>query len=286
MKLDRLKPFTFSEIIQIAKLSIGSRLVQSVPNELQSTHEFLGFLNFEGVKYQMDKDLIFFEYNINDIPFNIYLKMKSSDTMVFQQIIRNIEYDSVVRIINKYNIPFTTMFDAGANIGLTTIYFKSLFPNLKITALEPSSTTFDRLKKNTDQLQGVTILKKGIWGHSTYLSADTSFRDGQDWAFRLIESSQKNSDTFEVVSIFDLINEFKLDYIDFLKIDIEGGEESLFAVGSNVDWLRKVRLIAIEIHDEFNCRDYIEKILFEFGFILSYTGELTIGVNKNLLLEV
>jgi FkbM family methyltransferase len=286
MKIESLKPYTFSEIFQLAKLSIGRRLVKSVPEELKSMNYFLGFLNYKGVIPQIVKDSIFFEYNINNTPFYIYLKTKSSDIDVFNQIILNNEYKSVVKIINKYNIPCTTMLDAGANIGLASIYFKSQFPKLNIIALEPSVTTFKRLERNINKLEGIRGLKKGIWSHSTYLSADTSFRDGRDWAFKLIETSQKVNDTFEVVSIFDVISEFKLDHIDVLKIDIEGGEESVFSVESNIDWLKKVRLIAIEIHDEFNCRDHIENMLLKFGFILSYSGELTIGINKNLLTEV
>jgi len=288
MKIERLKPFTFSEMVQIMKLYIGKRIVNSVPKKLESTSNLMGFLNYVGVKTQViDKETLFFEYNLNGKLFKIYLKTKSSDIDVFKQIIMDVEYNSVVNIIKRHNIPCTTMLDAGANIGLTSIYFKSQFPNLNIIALEPSDTTFKRLERNISKnnLEGVQLLKKGIWGHNTYLSGDTSFGDGQDWAFRLVEASQKENGNFEVVSIFDVINEFKLDYIDFLKIDIEGGEESVFGVESNIGWLRKVRLIAVEIHDDLDCRNHIETMLLKFGFILSYSGELTIGLNRNLLTE-
>lgn len=287
MKIERLKPFTFFEIIQLAKLYFGWLLVKSVPESIGNVSYLIGFLSRKGVKTQIiDKSLIFFEYPLNHIPFNIYLKMKSSDVETFRQIFINNEYKSVVDIINRHNIPFTTMLDVGANIGLTSIYFKSQFPNLNIIALEPSNVTFKRLERNLNKLEGIQILEKGIWSHSTYLSADASFRDGQDWSFRLIETPEKENSTFEVVSISDIINDFKLDYIDFLKIDIEGGEESVFGVESNIDWLKKVRIIAVEIHDEFHYRNQIENMLLKFGFILSYSGELTIGLNRNLLPEI
>jgi FkbM family methyltransferase len=282
-KIERLRLYTISEMFQIVKLFFGHKLVNSIPNDLRKMHNLIGYLYNKGVKVKKNKDLIFFEYNINKIPFLIYLKKNSSDLDVFRQIIMNAEYNSVIDIINKYNIPCTTMVDAGANIGLTSIYFKSHFPELNIIALEPSNTTFNRLEKNINRHEGIKVLMKGIWGHSTYLSPDTSFRDGKDWAFRLVETFKKENGSIEVVSILDIIYKYKLEFIDFLKIDIEGGEVSVFSLESNFDWLKIVRLIAIEIHDEFNCRNNIENLLKKFGFELSYSGELTIGINRNLL---
>ena len=123
----------------------------------------------------------------------------------------------------------------------------------------------------------------GIWGHSTFLKPDTSFRDGLDWAFRLIETKKRDNDSIEVISITDLIKKYSLNFIDFLKIDIEGGEVSVFGEESNLQWLNVVKVIALEIHDEFDCRDNIENLLKRNGFTLSYSGELTVGVNKKFL---
>ena len=175
------------------------------------------------------------------------------------------------------------MIDAGANIGLTCLYFKSYFPDLLITALEPSDDTFSRLENNivNNKLSGVTYLKKGLWSSITRLKADTSFRDGQDWAFRLIEAKPNEEALFETTTIEGLINDFNIETIDFLKIDIEGGEDEVFKDFSKINWLDKVKVIALEIHDEFDCRKHIESNL-EKLFTLSHSGELTIGINKSL----
>ena len=47
--------------------------------------------------------------------------------------------------------------------------------------------------------------------------------------------------------------------------------------------LKKFRIIAIEIHDEFNCREAIYKILEDHNFTYFDDKELTIGVNQNLI---
>lgn len=47
--------------------------------------------------------------------------------------------------------------------------------------------------------------------------------------------------------------------------------------------VKKVRVVALEIHDEFNCRTNIQNILTKYGFDYTNSGELTIGINKNLI---
>ena len=46
----------------------------------------------------------------------------------------------------------------------------------------------------------------------------------------------------------DLIKEYKIGSIDILKMDIEGSEKEIFSDVSTF-WLKKTKLIAIELHD-------------------------------------
>ena len=107
---------------------------------------------------------------------------------------------------------------------------------------------------------------------------NNQFRDGLDW------SSTTLLDPFGEISsitINELLIEKKWSTIDLLKIDIEGAEAEIFR--SNVDFLEKTRIIALEVHEEFISHIEIESILKKFGFIVFYSGELTIGINKYLL---
>jgi hypothetical protein len=72
--------------------------------------------------------------------------------------------------------------------------------------------------------------------------------------------------------------------IDILKIDIEGSErEVLTASTADVSYLSKTKCVAIEIHDEFDCRKEIYAILDRYNFSYFESGELTIGINQNLI---
>jgi len=59
--------------------------------------------------------------------------------------------------------------------------------------------------------------------------------------------------------------------------DKAAGEDDVFSEKADLAWLERVNLIAIEIHDEFDCRERIESVLRSNNFNITYSGELTIG---------
>jgi FkbM family methyltransferase len=281
--LSKIAPFNLKERFVILKYSIGSRLINKIPLGIKHTYLLnLRLLN-RGIKLRGKNNYIYFVYPINNKKIQFQLKKNSSDSQVFEQIIELEEYLPIIKIFNEKRIIPRTMIDAGANIGLTCLYFKSYYPNLKITAIEPADETFKRLSDNLRQndLLTVKLLQKGLWSSQTRLKADNSFRDGQDWSFRLIEASDNERALFETISIDNIIVEEGWTSIDFLKIDIEGGEVEIFKDFSKILWLDLVKVIALEIHDEFNCREFIEVNLKE-KFELKHVGELTVGINKKI----
>ena len=50
-----------------------------------------------------------------------------------------------------------------------------------------------------------------------------------------------------------------------------------------MSFLDITKIIALEIHDEFDRRDEINSILLDKGFFIFDQGELTIGVKKSIL---
>jgi FkbM family methyltransferase len=281
--LSKISPFSLNEKLSILKFSIGSRLINKIPNVLKHTYLLTNRLLAKGIKVERIGDNIQFKYPINQVKTQFQIKRTASDAQVFQQIIELEEYSPIIAIFRDMNISPQTMIDAGANIGLTCLYFKSHFPDINITALEPFEETYNRLVQNINinHFSSVRLLKKGLWSSQIKLKADTSFRDGQDWSFRLVEACSNEPALFEATSIDEIISENNLTTIDFLKIDIEGGEVEIFKDFSTLHWLNQVKVIALEIHDEFNCREHIETNLAQI-FDLSHAGELTIGINKSL----
>ena len=207
-----------------------------------------------------------------------------SDFMVLEQIVFNQEYLALVDLIRKDNYTPKVLFDCGANVGYTSQYLSSFFGFQKIIAVEPNPETFEIMTANLNRLKdGVSVISemKGVWSSTTHLSIKKDFRDGKAWSFSLYEDKEKG--TIPVISLNDLMTNNNVERIDILKIDIEGSEANIFNDENNIrKVLTNTKYIAIEIHDEFNCREQVEKILDQTGFKCFRSGELTIGSNTNL----
>jgi FkbM family methyltransferase len=212
-------------------------------------------------------------------------KRPSSDLDVFAQIFNCLEYKPLVETF-KANFIYPKelrIIDAGSNIGLTTLYLSRFFDDATFVCIEPNEYNFDVLSFNleTNSIQNVQKVKGGVWSKNTSLKLISDFRDKSDWCFRVEETDEKTD--LEAFSIPYLVKNNNWNTIDILKIDIEGSEKEIFTnPTSEISFLAITKCIAIEIHDEFDCREAIYVILKQFNFEIFNTGELTIGVNMNL----
>ena len=231
-----------------------------------------------GFKYSFKNDVLEFEKG----DMKASLRNKSSDYDVFDQVFIRDEYHTVINYFIDNKIAVNTIIDAGSNIGLTSVKFKNSFPNSKIICLEPDPENFKQLSINLKAFpDSVTILPNALWYKEEALFIDFGFRDGKDWSRAV--SNNPVSSTIEVKGfpIESIIERFDINIIDILKIDIEGSEAKIFDQQYDMSFLRKVRLVAIEIHDEFKCRNSIYEILIANNFKIFNVGELTIGINQH-----
>jgi FkbM family methyltransferase len=194
------------------------------------------------------------------------------------------EYEPLIQAIKTQHIEIDSIIDLGANIGLSTIYFNKSFANANIYAVEPDRENFKQLKLNITNKNNIVAENAAIWTEKIELTENLEdpFRDGGNWAKTFVPVQELNNGAKILgITISDLITKYSLKTIDLLKIDIEGAERFIFADENNLDFLAQTKVIAIEIHDEFNIRSNIYKILKEYGFTLFETGELTIGINHH-----
>jgi FkbM family methyltransferase len=134
--------------------------------------------------------------------------------------------------------------DAGANIGVSAVFFALTFPTALVVAIEPEAGNFDLLVKNTQGLD-VRCLKAALAAETGEVAVvDTG---GGSWAFRT-EKSQAG-DLIPCVTVDALYNEYcETGFYPFLaKIDIEGGEQDVFA--RNTGWVARTPVIVAELHD-------------------------------------
>jgi FkbM family methyltransferase len=138
--------------------------------------------------------------------------------------------------------------DVGANIGMATIYFKSIFPEARIDAFEADPVVASILQHNVDafKLRDVrvhNVAASDTAGTLTFLS------NGSDGG-RLVKErdavdlKSRSESTVQVPAV--RLKDCLIESIDFLKLDIEGAEYDVIA--DCQDSLHFVRHIFVEYH--------------------------------------
>ena len=211
----------------------------------------------------------------------ISLRRFTSDLEVFNQIFFLDEYSAIVNEIKENNIVVNTIIDAGANIGLATIYLQRYFPFAKFYCIEPNKRNVLQLKKNL-KLNSIEakIFQRGLWNKNVRLYLDRSFRDGKEWSYAVTEKFDE-TEHFDAIELNGFVKENSIKTIDLLKIDIEGSEFKIFSKDSDLAFLSITKSIAIEIHSESGEIIEIINLLKDNGFELRVSGEYYIGINKN-----
>ena len=212
---------------------------------------------------------------------------KHSDYNVFKQIFNSEEYKLVLSLLTENKCLWDgekIFIDAGANVGYTTLYFSMFFNFDKIFCIEPSRENTIVLESNIESLinfETIKIYQNALTNHiNKKFKLDNNFRDKRDWSITTLEDPRGN---VEGITVREIIDENNLQSITLLKIDIEGAERFIFNSENDLSFLNIVKVIAIEIHDEFKIREEINSILKEHHFIIFESGELTIGINSRNL---
>ena len=130
--------------------------------------------------------------------------------------------------------------DAGGYIGLATLYFKSIYPDAKITVFEPDPSIFSVLEKNMQQnnLKDLSLVKSGLGKKN-----DTCFfyQDQSDGG-----SIYQNTEAKKIKVNITTLSKYITKPIDLLKMNIEGAEGDVFE--EIKDKLPLIKEIIFEYH--------------------------------------
>jgi FkbM family methyltransferase len=204
--------------------------------------------------------------------------LKFCDNASFLFIYNEVFKKEVYKFSSTSQVPY--IIDAGANVGLSVIYFKQIFPDAEIVAIEPDIFIFDILKYNIDlfEYSNIKLVKRALWNVNTVLKFHSEGADGGRISTLL--------DTKKVINVqTDRLYKYLDKKVDFLKMDIEGAEYKVLE--DSKEYLKNVQNIFVEYHS------FIEKdqelpelldLLRNAGFRLSIN---TPGlVSGNPLIEV
>lgn len=189
---------------------------------------------------------------------NLYLRFSTSDRCVYQEVVLDRGYEFDLGFKPK------TIVDAGANIGLCSIYYANLYPSAEIIAIEPEVSNFIMLKKNVEPYTQIIPIQAALWNHKGIVNLSDPFGEQGQWnKWGTTTTENGVGKPVRAVSVCSLMAEFGLSGIDLLKMDIEGSEVEVF---STYDWLPFVNALVVETHDRFRpgCSRAVDAATGEF----------------------
>ncbi|RVU02016.1 FkbM family methyltransferase [Mucilaginibacter limnophilus] len=241
-------------------------------------------------RFYTDIEHLGFERDTNDIELQlskngnkIGLRNNTTDNKVFQQVYIRNEYLPLIDCAKANSVEVSTIVDAGANIGLTSLKLLEYFSAAKVVCLEPDPGNFSQLQRNLLSYSTQTVLlQAALWHSEEELYLGNDFRGGLEWSRNVTAGKKTDASAVSGISLNTLIKQYHLSQIDILKIDIEGSEAEIFKPENDLSFLDITKIIALEIHDEFNCRETIYQILRDRDYVIFNGVELTLGINMRL----
>jgi FkbM family methyltransferase len=211
---------------------------------------------------------------MNKFPQPIHLRQGSTDLLVFREVI----------LFKSYELPLknlSVIIDGGANIGLTSLCFADNYPQAKIWSVEPDVINFEVLKRNTGHLNQITHICSALWNKVSFLRINGTL--GDEWAYFVEECKDGDEGSFKAITIGSIIEQFKIQRIDLLKLDIEGAEREVFSDDYDF-WIKRTKHILIELHDWMkpDCSKIIFRTLSKYNFTTSIFNGMLLFTNRDL----
>jgi FkbM family methyltransferase len=194
------------------------------------------------------------------------IRLSASYLGAFKGIFFDREYDCT----GLFATPPRRILDLGANIGMGAISLACQFPEARFVCIEPDprNTPFLGANLEANGIHAVIVAKA-----AGPAPGRLNLRFGDDPTCSALESSQMHQLTettkVEVTTVPVLLAGAGWDFVDLVKIDIEGSEEELLSIDNG--WLSKVGALLLEIHPN-TTPERIGSFLNPHGFTLRRHG--------------
>lgn len=192
-------------------------------------------------------------------PIDVQLRRRSGDLFVFHEVLG----DDAYRLPPALAPSVSTIIDAGAHVGLSTLALLEQCPHAQVLCVEPNAANVPLLRGNlrayADRTQVVTGALLDRSGPADLV------RGGHSWAGRVVSRAESDaarsgdsgavSRTEEATAVrgytlADVMAQAGFSDLDLLKLDIEGSEAGI--LGSATSPLQQVGMIIAELHEPYS----------------------------------
>ena len=198
----------------------------------------------------------------------VFYRTSSSDMTLIYEILLKSKYRSEYYFPEK--IKPEVILDIGGNVGITSIYLASIFPNATIYTFEPLLANYKILQKNTEQYGNIKVFNIGLGSKNgsfkVFLSDDSENFGGVSFYTKVEGNKTESYTECKVRNINDVIQELNISSIDLMKIDTEGSEYDILSC-LNDEILRSIFWITGELHGnrDFELLNYLNSMGFSIS---------------------
>ncbi len=159
--------------------------------------------------------------------------------------------------------------DIGGNTGVFSLLAASITHN-KVYSCEPFKKNIELIEKNVkgNKFKNIKIIPYAISDKNSFVNLYlSSICEGHSLYNKCKREEWEFSEKVKTIILKDLIDKNKIAAIDFLKMDCEGSEGAIL-LSTPKKYLRKIKKIAMEYHDDSSIIDHkkIIKLLKDVGF--------------------
>lgn len=194
-----------------------------------------------------------------DVPINISLRnglrlrIRTNDYFILFEVLGFGAYDIDLEALGNVEV----VVDAGANVGLTTLFLANRLPHAHFYCVEPAPEAFTSLKENLRR-NGVaaTAIQSAIVGMPGPQRLVPGRHPGE---VTTVPAKSADEETVPGWTFANLLDHMSLDSVDLLKLDVEGAEA---VVLDQIDlWAPRVRGLIAEIHPPLTTTEAMERLV-------------------------
>lgn len=163
------------KVFKIFGIKIKKRLKKTLPKTKQLSEPEQLFEKYKDKQRFEETTISFMDHDLI-VP----------DAPSFAYQVQEIFTNECYKFASSHQTPL--IYDCGANIGISILYFKTLFPNAIIKAFEADEKICTILEHNVQHLENVEVFQKAVWINNETISFNS---EGADAGSLVNESETK-----------------------------------------------------------------------------------------------
>jgi FkbM family methyltransferase len=153
-----------------------------------------------------------------------------------------------------------TIWDLGANIGLTMAHFACLFPDARVLGVELDADNVALARRNVAPwADRCEVIHAAVWASD----GEVRYQGWGGTSNYQVTGAGEEGTPVRAVSLAELAREHG-GPVDYVKVDVEGAERELLRDGTG--WADAVRCLKIELHGDYSvpeCEADLRRLGFE-----------------------